>query len=730
MDIYKALKMYFGYDSFKKGQEELVVGAINGKDVLGIMPTGAGKSLCYQLPAMVLGGTTLVISPLIALMKDQVDALNEMGVAATYINSSLEEKEAIQRARDIRNKKYKIIYVAPERLNAAAFKDLVRDINISLVAIDEAHCISQWGHDFRPSYVEIPRFINSLKIRPTVAAFTATATIEVVEEIKNLIELQNPITSMTGFDRPNLFYKVVKVSNKFAYLLDYLNKYYQEETGIIYCSTRKTVESLVKKLRDKGVDAIGYHGGMTAEARQKNQEAFIFNHARIIVATNAFGMGIDKPDVRFVIHYNMPKNMEAYYQEAGRAGRDGEDSQCILMYSPSDVVKQKLISQNEYLSIEREKLLYKNLQYLIDYCHTNDCLRGRILTYFGETIEDNNCGKCSNCLEDMEMTDITVEAQKILSCIFRANERYGVAVITQVLKGSKSKKIIELGLNRLSTYGIMKEYSVDVIREITMTLASKGYIHITTDKFPVLRLTAQCRKVLKGEEKIYHKKDLVEKKAAIEEEKTQKSRRVIENFEEELFDRLKELRSKLGQEKQLPPFMIFHDATLKEMAASFPRNQAEFLNISGVGLKKYENYGEDFIAVINIYCEEKEIAVDQSKEENIKEIKVGHFHENQELDRYELTYDCYKDGLSLEEIAEKRDLGKNTIMKHLKRCEEKGNIVAWERFIDDPSKEGKILKAIEEVGLKKLKVIKEALPEDITYDDIHIVIFKNQLKGS
>ncbi|MDR5659849.1 DNA helicase RecQ [Serpentinicella sp. ANB-PHB4] len=727
MNAYEALKTYFGYDAYKKGQETLVEGILQGKDVLGIMPTGGGKSLCYQLPALVLNGVTIVISPLIALMKDQVDALEEMGINATYINSSLSESEAALRVQEIENNTYKIIYVAPERLNTIGFKELAQHLNISLIAVDEAHCISQWGHDFRPSYKEIPRFINGLKTRPIVAAFTATATTEVVSEIEKLLALEQPITAITGFDRPNLLYKVVKVSNKFAYLLDYLQDHYPENTGIIYCSTRKTVDSLVKKLREKDIEAVGYHGGMTQDLRQQNQDAFIFNKAKIIVATNAFGMGIDKPDVRFVIHYNMPQNMEAYYQEAGRAGRDGEDSACILMYSPSDIVKQKLILQNEFMSPEREQLLYKNLQYLIDYCHTNDCLRSRILTYFGEKSLSSNCGKCSNCLESAEMVDITLEAQKIFSCIYRAKARYGVAIITQILKGSKNKKIQTLGLDRLSTYGIMKEYSTDVIREITMTLAAKGYIHVTTDQFPVLKLTERCRNVFSGEEKVYHKKNLVEKKESLENNSRNKSKKLIEKFEEALFNQLKELRMQLSQEKQVPTFVIFHDAALKEMAAAFPQNKVEFLSINGVGMKKYETYGEAFISVIKSYCEKNNIVVAESIKENIKEVKVAQQDKEQGLDRYVLTYNCYEEGLPLEAISTKREMTTSTILQHLKKCEEKGKSIDWERFLNDPSKETKILKAIETVGFEKLKPIKEALTEEITYDDIRIIIYKNKL---
>ena len=718
MNIYGALQTYFGYDEFKEGQKKIVLGALDGKDVLGIMPTGGGKSLCYQLPAILLEGITLVVSPLISLMKDQVDSLNEIGIPATFINSTLDDFELNQRIDEIKEGNYKIIYIAPERLNTYAFSNLIRDIEVSMIAIDEAHCISQWGHDFRPSYTEIPKFIRSFSRRPIVAAYTATATKLIVEEIKDLLQLNNPIESIIGFDRPNLFYQVMKVSDKLSYVSDYINKNFPDKSGIIYCATRKTVESLTEKLNQQGFKAVAYHGGMNGETRQKNQDDFILNNIQIIVATNAFGMGIDKPDVRFVIHYNMPQNMEAYYQEAGRAGRDGEPSQCTLLYSPSDIVKQKFLIQSSTFSEERENVLYENLQYLVDYCNTNECLRSMILKYFGETVQEPKCDNCGNCLDDSEMVDITLESQKILSCVYRVQERFGVTMVIQVLRASKNKRLLEFGLDKVSTYGIMKEYSENALREIIMTLTSMGYLIVTADKFPVLRLSANARNVLNGEEKVYHKKHLLEIRSATKRKNTSLEG-VLESFNEDLFMKLRDLRYLLSQEKGIAPFMIFHDSTLKEMASYFPQDKESMLAIKGVGEKKYESYGEKFLEVIKGYCLDNNIqAIEIAKEEIISDKSRA------TVDRYQSTYDLYLEELSLDEIAERKNLTISTIIEHLSRCDARGQSVNWSSFKINPDIEAKILSAINEVGTERLKPIKELLPEDISYEDIRIVIAK------
>ncbi|MGB3368549.1 MAG: DNA helicase RecQ [Acidaminobacteraceae bacterium] len=600
MNRYELLKSHFGYDTFRRGQDEIINNVMDMRDVLAIMPTGGGKSLCYQLPALMMGGITIVVSPLIALMKDQVDGLIESGVKATYINSSLSAKEANSRIEDIINGQYKLVYVAPERLLSESFFYMLKKSTVSLVAVDEAHCISQWGHDFRPSYKNIPMFISRLKKRPIVAAFTATATKYVVNEIKELLNLNNPFELTTGFDRENLFYKVVKPQDRYKYLKTYIEKEFSEGSGIIYCSTRKTVESLSEKLKKNGFSARGYHGGMDSDSRSDIQDLFMMDKAKIIVATNAFGMGIDKPDVRFVIHYNMPKNMEAYYQEAGRAGRDGKDSECIIMYSPSDIVKQKLMINQNSTGPERDRIQLENLQNLVNYCHTNDCLRKEIINYFGEDTAKDNCASCGNCLSDSEFVDMSLEAQKILSCIYRTNQRFGVNIIIQVLRGSKNKKVLEWNLDKVSTYGIIDNHSDGGLRELIMNLIARGFIVMTTDTYPVLKLHESSRAVLKGEEKILVRSERVNvvDKAS---KKSATARKTDFSFDEKLFELLSSKRKEIASAKKVPLYVIFHNAALEEMAYYLPKNRDEFLEIKGVGEKKYDNYGKAFLEIIEGY---------------------------------------------------------------------------------------------------------------------------------
>ncbi|MCH4886358.1 DNA helicase RecQ [Acidaminobacter sp. JC074] len=595
MNKYELLKKHFGYDTFRYGQEEIIDMIVSGSDVLAIMPTGGGKSLCYQLPALLLDGICIVISPLIALMKDQVDGLNESGIPATYLNSTLTLSESNERVKEIIDNRYKLVYVAPERLLSDQFYDLSQRINISLIAVDESHCISQWGHDFRPSYKNIPLFINRLKTRPVVTAFTATATSYVVSEIKELLELNMPFELTTGFNRENLFYRVVKPKDKNKYVKDYLNNDFDQGSGIIYCSTRKAVESLSQKLKSQGFSAEGYHGGMESDTRTAIQEAFMLDQIKIIVATNAFGMGIDKPDVRFVLHYNMPKNMEAYYQEAGRAGRDGKKSVCILMYSPSDIVKQKLLIAQNYTDPQRDKIQRTNLQVLVNYCHTNDCLRDEIISYFGQKKAYIDCGSCGNCLNDSEFVDMSVESQKILSCIYRTNQRFGTNMIIKVLRGSKDKKIMNWELNKVSTYGIIPDISEGGLRELIMNLIARGYITMTVDQFPILKLNESSRAVLKGETKILVRKERIQVK---DKKKSKKKPKTDLDYNRDLYDLLAEKRKSIASKKRVPLYVIFANSVLESMAFYLPTTKEAFLEIKGVGEKKFETYGQDFIDII------------------------------------------------------------------------------------------------------------------------------------
>lgn len=593
------LHKYYGYTSFRKGQENIITSIINKEDVLAIMPTGGGKSICYQVPALCLEGITIVISPLISLMKDQVDALNTMGIKASLINSSLSNSEYSKVLEEIENDECKIIYIAPERLDSMEFVNIIRGKNISQVAIDEAHCVSQWGHDFRVSYKKIPYFINRLGKRPIITAFTATASNEVREDIVNILDLHKPAIYITGFDRENLSINIVKSSSKNKYTLDYVENH-KNESGIIYASTRKEVESIYEGLLKRNYSVAKYHAGLSNEARKEYQENFINDDIKIMVATNAFGMGIDKPNIRWVLHYNMPQSIENYYQEIGRAGRDGEDSECVLLFSPGDVHTQKYLVEVGIENPERKRVQYKKLQQMVDLVYSNTCYRKGILNYFGEPFLED-CNNCSNCLNEGEVVDKTLDAQKVISCIARMKRSFGATMIIDVLRGSKNKKVLDLGFDTLTTYGIMKNYSNEDLKTFINTLVSHGFLDVVENigprgSFPTIKLNEQSLKVIKQEIKVEFKEDKVTKS------------RYVEN---ELYEMLVSLRGEIAKEEGVAPYMVFGDATLKNMTSSYPINKEEMLNISGVGEIKYEKYGRKFEEIIEKYIKEKNI--DKSK---------------------------------------------------------------------------------------------------------------------
>lgn len=595
-DKLSVLKDYFGHDSFRDGQEQIVDALLDGRDALCIMPTGAGKSMCYQIPALLFDGVTIVVSPLISLMKDQVGSLVQSGVPAAYINSSLSYPQFLRVLSNVEHGKYKIIYVAPERLLTDGFLDTCKKIKISMVAVDEAHCVSQWGQDFRPSYLKIISFVESLANRPIVGAFTATATNDVKEDIKKILRLENPFEITTGFDRPNLFFGVIKSSSKDEKLIDLIRER-GDRSGIVYCATRKNVESVCELLCDNGFSAARYHAGLDEYERRKNQEDFVFDRKNIMVATNAFGMGIDKSNVTYVIHYNMPKNIESYYQEAGRAGRDGGEADCILLYSPKDVRLNRFMIENsegnDELTIEENEQIrerdFERLKYMTFYSTTNDCLRGFILRYFGGE-KKAYCGKCSNCLSVHKLVDVTIDAQKIMSCIVRTGQRYGKTVICDVLKGSKSEKILKAELNNQSTYGIMKEVTARHIFGTIDFLAEKEYIS-SDNETEVLKLLPKSRDVLFGRERLVMKK--VENS-----EKVVKTHRPEVPVNSDLLDALKVLRKSIASKKSVPAYVIFTDATLIDMCKKCPETPDEMLEVSGVGRTKLEKFGKQFLEEI------------------------------------------------------------------------------------------------------------------------------------
>lgn len=603
------LKEYFGYDRFRDGQEALIAQILAGGDVLGIMPTGAGKSICYQVPAMLMTGITIVVSPLISLMQDQVAALRDAGIPAACLHSNLEQNAYFDTLDAVRNGEIRLLYAAPERLLTDAFLSLTDSVAVAMVAVDEAHCLSQWGQDFRPGYLEIASFLEQLPRRPVVAAFTATATQAVRDDIRRLLKLREPLELVTGFDRKNLRWIVERPAKKYEALLRILKRN-KNKSGIVYCISRRVTEEICSKLCADGFRAVRYHAGLSAEERTANQEAFLRDEVQIITATNAFGMGIDKSNVSFVVHYNMPKSMEAYYQEAGRAGRDGMPAECTLLYSPQDIRTNMFLIENSEQENDRltpaERAAVKQkdierLQAMIRYCSLTDCLRHFILRYFGEQAP-THCGNCGSCLAETETVDATVPAQKILSCVYRVAQRgrhCGSRMLCDILQGRDTKQLREAGYQTLSTYGLLGDLSRVHLEHMVSILISRGYLLTDANQYATLSLTAKANAVLRGQEQVQMALPLRDLKQTKREQ--QLANMPDYGVDEELFQKLRRVREKLAAREFVPAYIVFSDATLRDMCSKRPRNEEEMLAISGVGKYKMDKYGEAFLMALAEY---------------------------------------------------------------------------------------------------------------------------------
>ncbi|GIN69828.1 ATP-dependent DNA helicase RecQ [Bacillus sp. J14TS2] len=699
------LQTHFGYSQFRVGQEEIIQKVLTGKDTLAIMPTGGGKSICYQVPAMMLPGVTIVISPLISLMKDQVDALEKAGIPSTYINSTVSNEEMNQRLADIYNGEYKLVYIAPERLEVASFRRIMDGIHISCLAIDEAHCISQWGHDFRPSYLQIKNLIHDIQPKPTVLALTATATPQVQQDICALLRIEQENVVMTGFERENLHFQVVKGQDRDRFLLEYIEKN-RGQSGIIYAATRKEVDRLYQLLNKRGITAGRYHAGLSEANRNEQQERFLYDDVTVMIATNAFGMGINKSNVRFVIHYHIPRNMESYYQEAGRAGRDGEESDCILLFSPQDTHIQSFLIEQSDMDELRKENEYGKLRKMVAYGHTESCLQQYILHYFGEE-NPPECGKCGNCIDEREHIDVTRDAQMVFSCIRRMKERFGKTMVSQVLTGSANQKVKNFGFQNLSTYGIMKEKSQKDVNEFIDFLTAEGYLKPTDGTYPILMLTERAGEILKGNELVYQK------------EKVQISKVVEDN---ELFERLRQLRRDIAEEEKVPPYIIFSDVTLKEMSGKLPLNNEELMQIKGVGDRKLEAYGPQFLEVIQQYCDEKGI---ERKTFSMPIIEKKVTSQSSKEASHHTTYQLLQGGKEIAEIAAERGLSERTVEGHIIKCDQEGMAVSWDQFIPTAF-ETLIKQAVQQAETTRLTPIKEQLPEEVSFFMIRAYLQKTQ----
>ncbi|MDO5649156.1 MAG: DNA helicase RecQ [Gallicola sp.] len=711
MEALDCLQKYFGYKEFRKSQEETIHKLLEGRDTLGIMPTGSGKSICYQIPALLHEGMTIVISPLISLMKDQVQSLQENGIAAEVLNSSLNKDEYVEVFRKLFRGQVKLLYISPERLEVEGFIEKLSRLKISMIAVDEAHCISQWGHDFRPSYRRIHQLIDRINPRPVVGAFTATATIRVKDDIIGQLDLQNPYIKVTGFDRENLYPIVEREVDKNAYLLQELDK---GESAIIYCATRKIVEEVYQFLKHKGFPTAKYHGGLSKEERDEMQNMFIYDKLPIMVATLAFGMGIDKPDVRKVIHYNLPKSMENYYQEVGRGGRDGEKFKGILLFSPGDIRIQKFLLDHN--NSEEEE--YEKLDQMVAYANTNTCLRNYILEYFNEERKDK-CGFCQNCDSTFVEEDITVEAKKILSCVYRSGQRFGAAMIADMLKGSKNKRIRDLQLDKISTHGIMQDYNKKRILQMIEDLLQKELLGKEMGKYPTLYLNENSSKVLKESFPVIMK--FRREEGAVSTLKSTRTTKTkvfdLSPEKEELFEILRAWRKVRASEEQVPPYVVASDATLRSIVELKPKNKEELLEVHGIGERKREIIGEEVLKILENW----------TKDEGVQEIEV--IKEEGEAPSHLISYRLYQSGLNIDEIVKLRSLKKNTIYSHLIQAMEEGYPIVIEDFIA-PEKIDEIKRVYNELETNRLTPLKEALSEEIDYNEIRFVLTKIRMESN
>ncbi len=707
------LKKQFGYDSFRMNQQAAIECVLDKRDCVVLMPTGGGKSLCYQIPALIADGLTLVVSPLIALMKDQVDALRANGVDAEFLNSSQTSREQTEVFQSVRQGKTKILYVAPERLlqSGDQFIDFLRGINVSLFAIDEAHCISSWGHDFRPEYIQLGKLKRYFPNIPVIA-LTATADKLVRKDIFERLNIPNAELFLSSFNRPNIFYQVEPKRNSYAQLLDYLETR-RDESGIIYCLSRAGTESLTWDLRDEGFSVLPYHAGLDKATRDKNQELFLKDEVKIIVATIAFGMGIDKSNVRFVVHTDLPKNIESYYQETGRAGRDGLESHALLFFSWADVVKLKGFAEVDGNKSQTEIMLRK-LNTMGEFGDLKGCRRRFLLNYFSEECT-TDCGHCDNCNKDFERFDGTIIAQKALSAVYRTNQRMGLGYLVDFLRGSQSQKIWDEHKN-LKTYGVGADVSKENWFEYFRDLIAQGFLKQSDGQFPVIQLTEKSVEVLKGNERVELFKVSVK-----EDKKKSLVSDVSYPYIKELFEELKKVRNTFAREENVPPYIIFSDATLVEMATFLPHNSAEMRKISGVGDLKLDKYGADFISEIRDYCETNNLESRINLKSPKREVKKRTKRDASGKDTYHYSLEMFQEGFSVAEIAKLREMTRSTIETHLVRFIPSGEI-ALEDLVPQ-SKIEPIKQAIVKFNdLGALSPIKESLGEDYSYGEIRAVL--------